>query len=159
MLKIREVNISDWDDLRGLLEYVVHEKPPVALELKPLLHKGEEWLRKFPRGDAGYFVVAENNGKIVGFCYLAVPQFYKPIAYIGIIVAKSERRSNIGTMLFYEVASWAATERLQYIIADVWSWNVKSIKFFENLGFTEKERFKDKFEGEQRDKVRLIKKI
>jgi L-amino acid N-acyltransferase YncA len=159
MVKIREVNISDWDDLRGLLEYLVHEKPPVALELESLIQKGEEWIRQFPKGKLGYFVVAEKKGVIVGFCYLAVPQFYKPIAYIGVAVAKSERHHDIGSMLFYEVASWAATERLQYIIADVWHWNTKSLKFFESLGFVEKELFEAKFKGEEKKKVRLVKKI
>jgi RimJ/RimL family protein N-acetyltransferase len=159
MVKIREVNISDWDDLRGLLEYLVHERPPVALELEPLLQKGDEWIRQFPRGKLGFFVVAEYKGKIIGFCYLATPQYYKPVAYIGIAVAKSERRSNVGSMLFYEVASWAATMCLQYIIADIWHWNVKSIRFFENLGFVKKELFKDKFKGEEQDKVRLVRNL
>jgi RimJ/RimL family protein N-acetyltransferase len=159
MVKIREVNISDWDDLRGLLQYLVHEKPPVALELEPLLQKGEDWIRQFPKGNLGYFVVAEDKGKIIGFGYLAVPQFYKPVAYIGIAVAKSERHHDVGTMLFYEVASWAASVHLQYILADVWEWNISSIKFFEKLGFVEKERFKSKFKGEEKDKVRLVKGI
>jgi RimJ/RimL family protein N-acetyltransferase len=159
MVKIRPVQIADWDDLRGLLEYLLHERPPVALELEPLLQKGDDWIRQFPKGDLGYFVVAEDKGKIIGFCYLAVPQFYRPIAYIGVAVAKSERHKDIATMMFYEVASWAAMERLQYIFADVWEWNTKSIRFFEKLGFVEKERFKAKFKGEEKDKVRLIKKI
>jgi RimJ/RimL family protein N-acetyltransferase len=159
MVKIREVRISDWDDLRGLLEYLVHEKPPVALELEPLLQKGDDWIRQFPKGKLGYFVVAVDKDKIIGFCYLAVPQFYRPIAYIGLAVAKSERHRDIGTMLFYEVASWAASERLQYILADVWGWNFGSIKFFEKLGFYKKERFKSKFRGEEQDKIRLVKKL
>jgi RimJ/RimL family protein N-acetyltransferase len=159
MVKIRKVNISDWDNLRGLLEYLVNERPPVALELEPLIHKGEDWIRQFPRGKLGYFVVAEDKDKIIGFCYLAVPQFYKPIAYIGVAVVKSERHRDIGTMLFYEVASWAAVEHLQYIFADIWEWNVSSIRFFEKLGFVEKERFKDKFKDEEKDKVRLVKRL
>jgi RimJ/RimL family protein N-acetyltransferase len=159
MVKIREVNISDWDDLRGLLEYLVHERPPVALELEPLLQKGEEWIRQFPKGNLGYFVVAETKGTIVGFCYVAVPQFYKPVAYIGIAVAKSHRGNDIGSMLFYEVASWAAIARLQYLIADIWNWNHKSLKFFEKLGFVEKEKFSAKFKGKDEDKIRLVKKL
>jgi RimJ/RimL family protein N-acetyltransferase len=159
MVKIREVKVSDWDDLRGLLEYLVHEKPPVALELEPLLQKGDEWLRQFPKGKLGYFVVAEKKGVIVGFCYLAVPQFYRPVAYIGMAVAKSERKQDIGSMLFYEVASWAAMMRLQYIIADIWHWNTSSNKFFAKLGFVEKERFQGKFKGEEKEKVRLVKKL
>jgi RimJ/RimL family protein N-acetyltransferase len=159
MVKIRTVRISDWDNLRGLLEYLVHEKPPVALELEALLHKGEDWIRLFPKGKLGYFVVAEEGDTIVGFCYLAVPQFYKPIAYIGIAVAKSHRRCDVGTMLFYEVASWAATERLQYLFADIWVWNDTSIHFFEKLGFVEKEKFMANFKGEEKEKIRLIKKM
>jgi RimJ/RimL family protein N-acetyltransferase len=159
MVEIREVRVSDWDDLRGLLEYLVHERPPVALELHPLLQKGEEWIRQFPKGKLGYFVVAEKKGVIVGFCYVAIPQFYRPVAYIGVAVAKSERRNDIGTMLFYEVASWAAAKRVQYIISDIWHWNVKSIKFFEKLGFVEKERFEAKFKGEEKEKVRLVKRL
>jgi RimJ/RimL family protein N-acetyltransferase len=104
-------------------------------------------------------VVAVKKDMIVGFAYLAVPKFYNPIAYIGIAVAKSERRGNVGSMLFYEVASWAATQHLQYIIADIWEWNVGSKKFFKSLGFEEKERFEQKFEGKDKEKIRMVRKM
>jgi RimJ/RimL family protein N-acetyltransferase len=159
MLKIRKVKISDWDDLKKLIEDLTNERPPVALELHALLQKGEDWIRQFPKGDLGYFVVAERNKKIIAFCYLAVPQYYKPIAYIGIAVSKKHRKEDLGSMLFYEVASWAAMERLQFIIADIWSWNSASLKFFKNLGFEEKSRFEDKFQGEIKQKLRLVRKL
>lgn len=159
MVKIREIKVEDWEELKDLLEDLVEEKPPVALELEPLIQKGKQWIAQFPRGELGHFIVAEEKGKIIGFCYLAVPQFYKPIAYIGISVRKKYRHHDIGSQMFYEVASWAASERLQYIIADVWHWNLKSLKFFESLGFVEKERFKAKFKGEEQEKVRLVKKV
>jgi L-amino acid N-acyltransferase YncA len=159
MVKIREVKVSDWDDLRGLLEYLIHEKPPVALELEPLIQKGDQWIKQFPKENMGYFVVAEKNEKIVGFCYIALQKFYKPIAYIGIAVAKSVRHQDIGTMLFYEVASWASSKRIHYIVADIWHWNKGSLNFFESLGFLEKERFVAKFKGVEEEKVRLVKKL
>lgn len=159
MIKIRTVKVSDWEEIKGLLESVVHEIPPVAIELEPLIMKGKRWLRDFPTGEAGTFVVADVNNKIVAFCYLAVPKFYRPVAYIGVVVAKEHRKGDIGSQLFYHVAEWAASQHLEYIIADVWSWNLKSLKFFEKLDFIEKTRFKDKFKGGEEEKVRLVKKL
>lgn len=159
MVKIREIKVSDWEKLKDLLKDLVNENPPVALELEPLLLKGEEWIRMFPTGKLGYFLVAEDKKKIIAFCYVAIPKFYQPIAYVGISVAKKYRDKTIGTKMFYEVALWAAGEGVQYIISDIWNWNVGSIKFFEKLGFKEKNRFTDRFKGQPEIKVRLIKKI
>jgi len=159
MVKIRKVKISDWEELKRLLEGVVNEIPPVALELEPLIMKGSRWLADFPKGEAGLFVVAEDKGKIVGFCYLAIPKFYRPVAYIGVVVAKDHRKKDIASQMFYHVAEWAAAQHLEYIIADIWNWNLKSLKFFEKMDFIEKTRFMDKFKGEEEEKVRLVKKL
>jgi RimJ/RimL family protein N-acetyltransferase len=159
MVRIREVNGSDWNKLKDLLRDLVEEKPPVALELEPLIMKGKEWLEQFPKGNLGHFLVAEDKGKIVAFCYVAVPKFYQPIAYVGICVRKRYRHHDLGTKMFYEAALWAAGENLEYIIADVWNWNEGSIRFFTKLGFTKKTEFKDKFKGKLETKIRLVKKI
>lgn len=159
MIKLREVTVEDTEQLRDLLIRLVNEKPPVAVELEPLIMKGRRWIASFPTGETGHFIVAEVNNNIIGFCYLAVPKFYKPVAYIGIAVAKEYRRKDVGSRMFYHIAEWAVAQHLQYIIADVWSWNLKSLKFFEKLGFVEKTRFKDRFKGAEAEKVRLVKKI
>jgi RimJ/RimL family protein N-acetyltransferase len=172
-INIRKVNVSDWEKLKKLLIEVVAEKPPVALELEPLIHKEDRWIAEFPTKDRGQFIVAELNtkstdktydqensgGEIIGFAYLAAPRYYEMVAYIGIVVKKEYRRKNLGTRLFYNLAEWAATKNLTYIIADIWSWNLKSIKFFEGLGFKEKNRFSDRFKGEEKEKVRMIKRV
>jgi RimJ/RimL family protein N-acetyltransferase len=159
MVDVRIADVRDWEQMKVLLDEVVSEKPPVALELEPLLMKGKEWIRQFPRKSQGYFVVAEENNMIIGFCYLVVPKFYKPVAYIGIVVQKRFRRREIGTQLFYTVAVWAAAKHLTYILADVWVWNKRSIQFFEDLGFKESSRFMDKFRGVDKEKVRLVKDV
>jgi len=155
-MNIREARISDWEELKKLLVELVNEDPPVALELEPLIMKGSRFLADFPKGEQGYFSVAEEGGKIIGFCYLAVPQFYKPIAYIGVAIEKEQRGKDIGKMMFYHVVGWAEGTNVQYIVADVWDWNMGSIKFFKSLGFTEKERFKDKFKGYATSNLRRI---
>jgi RimJ/RimL family protein N-acetyltransferase len=159
MIKLREIHISDWDNLKELLIDLVNEEPPVALELEPLIMKGPEWIRMFPKGDLGYFVVATNNKKVVGFCYVAVPVYYRPVAFIGIGVSKNFRRDGVGSQMFYEVAQWAVKEHLQYLLADIWSWNQSSISFFEHLGFVERERYPEKFKDKESSKVRMVKKI
>jgi RimJ/RimL family protein N-acetyltransferase len=159
MTRVRKVKEEDWDKLKDLLISLTRENPPVALELEPLIMKGDEWIRQFPKGDLGYFVVAFEGNHIVGFCYLAVPSYYKPVAYIGIGIEKGQRRHGLATQLFYEVAQWAVSKQLQYIIADIWSWNTKSIGFFSHLGFVERSRFEEKFRGEEKVKVRLVKEL
>lgn len=159
MIKIRKVKVEDTEKLRGLLISLVNENPPVALELEPLIMKGRQWIASFPKGESGHFIVAEDKNKIVAFCYLAIPKFYRPVAYIGVAIEKEYRLKGIGSRMFYHVAEWAAAQRLEYIIADVWHWNLKSLKFFENLGFVEKTRFKDKFKGKEEEKVRLVKRL
>lgn len=159
MVNIRVVKISDWKKLKRLLLEITSEVPPVALELEPLVYEGEEWIAQFPRGDFGLFVVAEEKDTIIGFCYVAVPKFYKPVAYIGMAIAREYRRKGLGSQMFYHVAEWATKKQLQYLIADVWNWNLKSLAFFESLGFIEKDRFKDKFKGKEQEKVRLVKRL
>ena len=102
---------------------------------------------------------APSSNRRLASAYLAAPVFYQAVAYIGIVVKKEYRRRNIGSRLFYKLTEWAASKNLMYIIADIWSWNLKSLKFFENLEFKEKSRFIDKFKDEKREKVRLIKRI
>jgi RimJ/RimL family protein N-acetyltransferase len=158
-MNIRKARPEDWEELKVMLRELVAEEPPVALELEPLIDKQGNWIANFPKGNLGFFTVAEFEGKIVGFCYLAVQKFYSPVAYIGIALNKEFRRKNLGSEMFYHVAGWASAEKLQYIVADIWVWNTNSIKFFKNLGFEEKSIFKDKFKGEEKDKARLVKKV
>jgi len=154
---IRSVKTSDWEKLKNLLIELVHEKPPVALELEPLIMKGVQWIEQFPRGKLGHFIIMESSDEIIGFCYVAVPTYYKPIGYIGIGIKKECRKKSLGSQMFYEVAQWAVKEQVQYLVADIWNWNLKSIKFFEHLGFVERQTFKEKFKGEERLKVRMVK--
>jgi RimJ/RimL family protein N-acetyltransferase len=156
---IRKVKTEDILQLIELLVDFVKEIPPVALELEPLVMKGERWITPFLKTNSGRLVVADNNGKIVGFCYAIIPKYYKPIAYIGIAVSKEYRKKDIGSQMFYNIAEWTSKKHLQYIIADIWEWNTKSIKFFEKVGFIEKERFNDKFRGDEKCKVRYIMKL
>jgi len=158
---VRNVGIADWARLVRLLKQLIHEKPPVALELEPLLFRTEEWIERFPGEDSGIFVVAENitENNIVGFCYLAKPSYRLAEAFIGIAVDKAYRRQNVGSMLFFRVAEWAARANLRLIITDVWDWNNESLDFFKKHGFRETEHFDAKFRGETRGKVRLVKEI
>jgi RimJ/RimL family protein N-acetyltransferase len=158
-LNIRNIKIEDWERLKEMLVVMTQEKPPVAIELEALVLRTKEWIKKFPTEGQGIFSVAINKEKIIGLCYLIIPKFYKPIAYIGIAIQKDYRKNGTGSQLFYHVAEWAVSQRLQYIIADVWSWNKNSIGFFYSLGFEEKSRFMDKFKGKEKEKIRLVKKI
>jgi len=160
-ISIRNVKEKDWAKVLHLLETLVHENPPVALELEALLLRTEEWIRNFPQETQGIFVVAEQTieQNIIGFCYLAQPNFKYGEAFIGIAVGKAFRDNNIASQMFYRVAEWASGTGINYIFADIWEWNNSSIKFFESLDFKEIERFDDKFRGEIKTKVRLIKAI
>lgn len=158
-MNIRKIKPEDWKKLRKMLEVMAHEDPPVAVELEPLIFKTEKWIKSFPKENQGIFIVTEEEDMIIGFCYLVVPKFYALVAYIGIVVDKEHRGRNVGSQMFHHVAEWAVSQRLQYIIADVWSWNLGAIKFFQTLGFVEKSRFTDKFKGELKEKVRLVKKV
>jgi RimJ/RimL family protein N-acetyltransferase len=158
-MNLRHIETGDWAELRRMLERMAEETPPVALELEPLLFKTEQWIRSFPMEEQGIFIVCEENDEIIGFCYLVVPKFYRPVAYIGIAVDKEHRKMDIGTQMFYHVLEWAASQHLSFIISDVWSWNKASILYFTRLGFEETTRFEDKFKGKQKEKIRLVKKV
>jgi ribosomal protein S18 acetylase RimI-like enzyme len=159
MPSIREVRIEDTVKLIELLVKLTREKPPVALELEPLIMKGLRWVEPFLDQKAGFFVVAEEGDNIIGFCYVAIPKWYKPITYIAIAVDEDYRRKDIGGQMLYHVAEWSSKKHLEYIIADVWEWNLKSLKFFRKHGFYEKSRFEDKFKGKEEEKVRLAMKL
>jgi N-acetylglutamate synthase-like GNAT family acetyltransferase len=158
-MNMRAIEVRDWAKLQLLLKELASEHPPVALELEPLIFKTEEWIRKFPQENQGIFIVAEENEQLEGFCYLVVPKFYQPVAYIGIAIGAPFRRHALGLQLFYHVMEWAAKKDLQYILSDVWAWNEQGKKFFTHLGFTEKEHFQSKFNGEEKEKIRFVKKV
>jgi RimJ/RimL family protein N-acetyltransferase len=156
MIKIREVMIEDTVKLIELLIKLIHEKPPIALELESLVMKGARWVEPFLNQKVGFFIVAEDDDKIIGFCYLATPKLVNPVAHIAIAVDKDYRRKNTGSQMFNHVAKWAFNTHLKYIIADVWNWNPKSLNFFKKLSFGEKLRFRDKFKGIPEEKVRMV---
>lgn len=158
---IRNVKVRDWAKIVRLLKELLHEQPPVALELESMISRTEEWIERFPVEGQGIFVVAEDISKqaIVGFCYLVKPSYRKGEAFIGIAVEKGFRKHDIGSMLFYHIAEWAVSSGIQYIISDIWDWNTLSLNFFKTLGFKQTEHFDDKYHGETKGKIRLIKEI
>lgn len=158
-MEIRNVRTNDLKGIHKLLEDLIKERPPVALELEGLLTKDKKWLKSFPRGSSGVFLVAEYKGEIIGFCYVAIPKFRILTGFVGIAVDKNHRKGGLGTKILQQVIDWAEISRLKYVIADTWNWNKGAQKFFQKNSFKKMGVFEDKFKGKIKKKVRLIYKV
>lgn len=134
MVKIRNMEIKDLADVWKL--------GTTELDLDSILyHKfwdQNELFRSFTK-DPEYCIVAEEEGKIIGFGIgnrQAFSQSTEDIAIIGwIVVHKKHRRKGVGTLLCNNLIQKLKKSGVSKIIADVESTNEASIKMLERLSF------------------------
>ncbi|MDR2977410.1 MAG: GNAT family N-acetyltransferase [Streptococcaceae bacterium] len=92
------------------------------------------------------YLVAEENGKILGYAYAS--RFRARIAYdwdaeLSIYLAENARQQGIGKHLYQKLFALLEKQNLRKLYANITWPNPESIHFHKNIGFTEVGLFKD----------------
>lgn len=145
MISIRNANLADAEKLLAIYAPYV-ENTAISFEydvptLEDFRSRIENTLKKYP------YLVAEENGEIVGYCYAG--QFHTRRAYrisaeLSIYIEQSHRKQGIGRALYDEMESrlkemgvrnlYAGTA---YIDTEDEHLTHDSLHFHEKMGFTE----------------------
>jgi len=87
-------------------------------------------------------LVAEKDGRLVGFITVLFPKFKKlrKNAYLTLSVRKSERGKGIGTRLIEAAERFAEGRGARRLELDVFAKNTDAVRLYERLGFIEEGR-------------------
>jgi len=140
---VEEAKVPDLDQIREIYGHYVKETTASLEEKAPT---AEEILDIYSNvmGKNLPFIVAKNNGRIVGYCY-AQPyrkrSAYRFTAEESIYVHKDFLRNGIGAELLTAVIKKCKEIGYKQMIANVvYSGNEESIEFHESMGFVERGR-------------------
>lgn len=141
---IRRASIKDLEDILRLnfdLFKKEHKEYDKSLNMKWTYGKeGKGYFKKRAGGKEGLCVVAENNGKIVGYlCGGSHSGGYRGKAVYAelenMLVDKKLRGKGIGTMLTNEFFKWCKDKKAKYISVTASAQNKPTIEFYRSLGF------------------------
>ncbi len=123
-IKIRESQISDYNDIRALLNDAKLFNQSITREaFKSMLKRNE-----------GFYLVAEVEGRIVGSVFATHDGAYFGYIY-KLAVDKNHRRFGVATKLVAEIIGRFKSEDLHFIFIRVNRTNKKSQEFFKSFQF------------------------
>ncbi len=100
----------------------------------------EEFTERVKRITAKYpFLVAKENGKVIGYAYLDAfnpRSAYRITADLSIYLDKDCARHGTGTALYREIENLARAQGVENIISIITATNENSIRFHEKNGFS-----------------------
>lgn len=102
--------------------------------------KGRDYFKMRISGKGGLAVVAENDGKIIGYlCGAFKDNYYRVKANYAelenMIVEKKFRGKGIGTKLTKEFFKWCESNKIGYISVTASAKNKPTIDFYRSMGF------------------------
>ena len=121
-----------WEGKRQLPGFSVRRLPR-ALTLQPPLD-ADDLYADWRNGDL--FLVAEEEGVIVGYLDMLSPRRLGTGLVQGIVVRPDLRRRGVGSSLLRASLNWARHNQLQGLCMDVQSRNHPAIQFLQKNGFT-----------------------
>jgi GNAT superfamily N-acetyltransferase len=128
---VRLARLSDADDIARLTTQLGYEcdAATVAPRLARLLSRPDQ-----------QFVVAERDGRVVGWIHAVVSEYVELDAFVvigGLVVERSHRREGIGSLLMRQVDDWA--RKNGYSIVRLWSSVSRTAahEFYRELGYTQ----------------------
>jgi GNAT superfamily N-acetyltransferase len=129
-VSIRIARKSDADDVAHLtteLGYAV--EPPVVRErLSRILARPDQ-----------RFLVAEADGRTVGWLHAAIAEFVETDRFVliaGLVVGESHRRRGIGRLLMERAEEWATEQSCPVVRLWSSSSRTQAHRFYERLGYT-----------------------
>jgi ribosomal protein S18 acetylase RimI-like enzyme len=141
----REASEADLDALESL-NLEIHR---IHLEresdvFKPLSREAiREHMRGFLSGKDAVTIVAEKNGRLVGFAQARTEEsrenIFQKALRRGVInaigVSAAEKRSRIGTGLLEAAENWIRERGFHEVLLNVWEFNESAIRFYESRGY------------------------
>ncbi|MEW5983468.1 MAG: GNAT family N-acetyltransferase [Acidobacteriota bacterium] len=130
-ISVRLARLSDADDIARLTTQLGYESDAasVAPRLARLLSRPDQ-----------QFVVAERDGRVVGWAHAVVSEYVELDAFVvigGLVVESTHRRQGIGSLLMREVEEWA--RKKGYSIVRLWSSVSRTAahEFYRERGYTQ----------------------
>jgi len=103
--------------------------------------EGEAYFRKRIAGQEGVCLVAERDGRIVGYViggwsHLNFSAYKGKRAELeNICVAEEERSRGVGVLLVDALIGWCERSGATHVMVDAYAPNLRAIKFYESQGF------------------------
>jgi GNAT superfamily N-acetyltransferase len=127
---IRPAQLSDADAIAVLTKQLGYDVEPSIV--------ADRLSRILPRGDQ-QFLIADDNGRSVGWVHMAIAEFVDSGAFVviaGLVVDRDHREQGIGRTLLGHAEAWAA--RHGHSIVRLWSSSTRTEAhaFYEHVGYT-----------------------
>lgn len=143
-MNIRPVTLEDAPQVAELYNYYV-KNTHHTFEYEPL--SLEEIEARINKITAVYpFLVAEENGEILGYTHAArfkLRQAYEHTSEVLIYVKSDAKKRGVGTALYMDLFDQLEEMNIHVMIAGIALPNDSSVKFHERLGFTKAAHFKE----------------
>nr|WP_205395801.1 GNAT family N-acetyltransferase [Streptococcus lutetiensis] len=140
MIEVREVTVNDAKNLLEFCNQVGSETDNLSYGSEGMglsVAEEEKILAKFQNDKTSYFLLAEENGQIVGSCNCR--SFRKKRlshrAEIGIAVKKAYWNKGIGRKLLTRLINLSRQSGLKILSLEVRTDNKRAIHLYESLGF------------------------
>jgi ribosomal protein S18 acetylase RimI-like enzyme len=131
-MKIRRSEISDFGEIFRVLN-----RAPELRHVQGGSNYNIEWVRNMIKNKKRYVsLVAESNGKIVGFL---ITEFWKDEKYsfvLDLYVDPKHRRNGVATRLYKEFESMCRKAKMKTVITSVLVKNKKMQNFMKKLRYT-----------------------
>lgn len=141
---IREVKPEDAAQLAEIYNYyiinthVTFETEPLSAE--EMNERIAEVIEKYP------YLVAEEDGEILGFAYAArfkLRQAYEHTAEVSVYVKNDAKKKGVGTSLYFDLFEQLTETNVHAMVAGIALPNDPSIGFHERLGFKKVAQFNE----------------
>ncbi len=140
MLEIRKADVEDAEELLEYCKATGGESDNLSFGAEGLpvsVEQEKDWLKGMSESEKQVFLVAKEDGRIVGTA--ALSGFAKPRmdhrGEIAISVRKAMWGRRIGTRLMEELIRWAGQFDLEIISLEVRSDNERAIRLYRKFGF------------------------
>jgi ribosomal protein S18 acetylase RimI-like enzyme len=134
---IRKAKLEDAESI-AKAEQEIAQDPGFFCSLPSEL--SEQNVRKTIASSQGIYLVAEQNGYIVGHAFLEISplQSLRHVADLNIAVHKGFQSRGIGTQLMEKIIEWAKqSESIEKIELNVRASNARAIALYKKMGFLE----------------------
>lgn len=143
-MEIRPVKLEDAEQITEIYDYYI-QNTHTTFETEPLTV--EEMQERISRIIKDFpYLVAEENGEILGYAYASrfkLRQAYAHTVKVSIYVKNAAKQKGVGTKLYMELFDLLEEKNIHTMVAGISLPNEASVKFHERLGFSKVAHFKE----------------